>query len=378
MIAAWGVDDVLRTKRFRLHAGLGSPAVTLADPAVGTGTFLLGVLRKIAETVQADEGAGAVHGAIDAAVKRLIAFEMQLGPFAVAQLRILAEIVALTGTEPTEPVRMFVTNTLGNPDDDEGWIPGMLAPIAQSRRAANTIKREEPITVVLGNPPYKEKAKGRGGWIEGETRKAEKTAPLAQWMPPREWGVGAHSKHLRNLYIYFWRWATWKVFDHHPESRAGIVCYITVAGFLGGPGFQKMRDYLRRTCDDIWVIDCSPEGHQPEVSTRIFEGVQQPVCIVLASRSAKNDPTSPAKVRFHALPAGHRTEKFTALGSLRLQGAKAWTDCPTDWRAPFLPAPTGAWATYPKLEDLPGLPVDDAGKGQGRRPARFCPKQTSV
>ena len=345
------VDDVLRTKRFGLHAGLGSPAVTLADPAVGTGTFLLGVLRKIADTVKADEGAGAVHGAIDAAVKRLIAFEMQLGPFAVAQLRILAEIVALTGTEPTEPVRMFVTNTLGNPDDDEGWIPGILAPIAQSRRAANTIKREEPITVVLGNPPYKEKAKGRGGWIEGETRKAEKTAPLAQWMPPREWGVGAHSKHLRNLYIYFWRWATWKVFDHHPESRAGIVCYITVSGFLGGPGFQKMRDYLRHTCDDIWVIDCSPEGHQPEVSTRIFEGVQQPVCIVLASRSPKNDPTSPAKVRFHALPVGHRTEKFTALGSLRLQ-AKAWTDCPTDWRAPFLPASTGAWATYPKLEDL--------------------------
>ena len=190
-----------------------------------------------------------MHGAIDAAVKRLIAFEMQLGPFAVAQLRILAEIVALTGTEPTEPVRMFVTNTLGTLDDDEGWIPGILAPIAQSRRAANTIKREEPITVVLGNPPYKEKAKGRGGWIEGETRKAEKTAPLAQWKPPREWGVGAHSKHLRNLYIYFWRWATWKVFDHHPESRAGIVCYITVAGFpvhhrivaavLGGVGLPR-------------------------------------------------------------------------------------------------------------------------------------------
>ena len=281
------VDDVLRTKRFGLHTGLGSPTVTLADPAVGTGTFLLGVLRKIADTVKADEGAGAVHGAIDAAVTRLIAFEIQLGPFAVAQLRILAEIVALTGTEPTEPVRMFVTNTLGNPDDDEGWIPGMLAPIAQSRRAANTIKREEPITVVLGNPPYKEKAKGRGGWIEGETRKAEKTAPLAQWMPPREWGVGAHSKHLRNLYIYFWRWATWKVFDHHPESRAGIVCYITVAGFLGGPGFQKMRDYLRHTCDDIWIIDCSPEGHQPEVSTRIFEGSSSP--------SASSSPHAPRR-----------------------------------------------------------------------------------
>ena len=345
------VDDVLRSSRFNLHAGLAAPAVTLADPATGTGTFLLGVLQKIAETVAADEGDGSVAGAIDAAVKRLIAFEMQLGPFAVAQLRILAEIVELTGAVPAEPIRMFVTNTLGNPDDDEGWIPGMLAPIAQSRRAANKIKRDEPITVVLGNPPYKEKAKGRGGWIEGENAVAEKSAPLAEWMPPREWGAGAHSKHLRNLYVYFWRWATWKVFDHHPANRAGIVCYITVAGFLGGPGFQKMRDYLRRTCDDVWVIDCSPEGHQPDVASRIFQGVQQPVCIVLASRSAKSDSTVPAKVRFQALPTGHRTEKFKALGALRLK-ASEWIDCPTDWRAPFLPASTGAWATFPKLEDL--------------------------
>ncbi len=345
------VDDVLRTNRFRLHAGLASPAVTLVDPATGTGTFLLGVLRKIAATVEADEGAGSIRGAIDAAVKRLIAFEMQLGPFAVAQLRILAEIVDLTGAMPSEPLRMFLTNTLGNPEDDEGWIPGILAPIAQSRKAANKIKRDEPITVVLGNPPYKEKAKGRGGWIEGESAAAEKSAPLTEWMPPREWGAGAHSKHLRNLYIYFWRWATWKVFDHHPTNRAGIVCYITVAGFLGGPGFQKMRDYLRRTCDDIWVIDCSPEGHQPEVATRIFQGVQQPVCIVLASRSARSAPTVPAKVRFQALPAGTRGEKFKALDELRLD-ASAWIDCPADWRAPFLPASTGAWATYPRLEDL--------------------------
>lgn len=78
-------------------------------------TFLLGVLRRIAETVAADEGQGAVPGAINAAVGRLIAFEMQLGPFAVAQLRILAEIVELTGAIPKSSARMFVTNTLGNP-----------------------------------------------------------------------------------------------------------------------------------------------------------------------------------------------------------------------------------------------------------------------
>ncbi|MGH9370104.1 MAG: N-6 DNA methylase [Vicinamibacterales bacterium] len=77
-------DEALRT-RFGQHAGLASPAVTLADPAVGTGTFLLGVFRKIAKTVEDDEGKGAVKAAVNAAVKRVIAFEM-LGPFAVAQL----------------------------------------------------------------------------------------------------------------------------------------------------------------------------------------------------------------------------------------------------------------------------------------------------
>lgn len=345
------VDDVLRSDRFGQHAGLASPDVTLADPAVGTGTFLLGVLRKIAETVEADEGAGSVTGAINAAVKRLIAFEMQLGPFAVAQLRVLAEIVELTGATPPEPLRMFVTNTLGNPHDDEEWIPGMLAPIAESRKAANRIKREEPITVVLGNPPYKVKAKGLGGWVEGQTAEAAKSAPLADWNPPKEWHAGAHAKHLRNLYVYFWRWATWKVFDHHLEQREGIVCFITVAGFLGGPGFQKMRDYLRRTCDDIWVVDCTPEGHQPQGNTRIFEGVQQPVCIVLASRSAKSDSTIPAQVRFRALPAAHRTTKFEALSELRVDGS-GWARCPTEWRAPFLPLSTGAWTSYPELEQL--------------------------
>jgi hypothetical protein len=70
------VDQALRSPRFGQHAGLAAPSVTVADPATGTGTFLLGMLRKIAATVRADEGEGSVKGAINAAVKRLIGFEM--------------------------------------------------------------------------------------------------------------------------------------------------------------------------------------------------------------------------------------------------------------------------------------------------------------
>jgi hypothetical protein len=112
-----------------------------------------------------------------------------------------------------------------------------------------------------------------------------------------------------------------------------------------------MRDYLRRTCDDIWVIDCSPEGLQPDVPTRIFQGVQQPVCIVMVSRSKKTNLETPASVRFRALPTGKREIKFEALKSIHLNDAE-WTDGPTDWRAPFLPVSRGAWSTFPALEDF--------------------------
>jgi hypothetical protein len=202
------VDAVLRDAgRFGVSESLASADVTLADPAVGTGTYLLGVLRQIATTVQLDQGAGAVPSVVLDALKRIIGFELQFGPFAVAQLRLLAEVGDLLRVKDTVPadvrLRLYITDTLGNPDEEHEYIPQILRPLAESRRQANAVKRSEPITVVIGNPPYKEKAMGRGGWIESGT--AHTTAPLARWMPPADWGVGAHAKHLRNLYVYFWR-----------------------------------------------------------------------------------------------------------------------------------------------------------------------------
>lgn len=353
------VDELLSDhRRFGVSGGLASDEVTIADPAVGTGTFILGLLRRIATTTSNDQGDGAVPGVIRAALKRLIGFEIQFGPFAVAELRILAEIADLVGVKSKQKLqskpRLYLADTLGNPnEEEEGWIPTSLKPLAESRRKANAVKRAEPITVVIGNPPYKERAKGRGGWIENRSPVTPDPAPLEAWFPPTEWGVGAHSKHLRNLYVYFWRWATWKVFGNGagPGDRRGIVCFITVAGFLNGPGFEKMRADLRRDVDEIWVIDCSPEGHQPAVSTRIFQGVQQPVCIVIAARTARADTSQPARVLYTALPNGGRKQKFMALAALSPDG-ESWRDCSTEPRAPFLPGATGAWARFVPLENL--------------------------
>lgn len=357
-------DEALKSSaRFAVPEGLGGAGVHIADPAMGSGTFLLGVLRRIAQGITDDQGAGAVGPAMTDIAQRLIGFELQFGAFAVAQLRMLAEMNELGATGSP---RLFVTNTLSDPYADQESGTGIYRELSRSRREANAVKREQPITVVIGNPPYKEKAKGKGSWIEAGS--GNRRAPLADWQPPAAWGVGAHAKHLRNLYIYFWRWAAWKVFeqgaggrDSEPpvaEHLSGLVCYITVSGFLNGPGFQKMRHDLRRDCDEIWVIDCSPEGHQPEVATRMFQGVQHPVCIVLASRSPANDPGVPARVRHRSLAPGRREAKFAELAGIALD-SPGWVDGASGWRAPFLPEFAGGWGDMVPLDAM----IGDSGSG---------------
>lgn len=351
------VDETLRGPLFERSAGFAASDVIVADPAVGTGTFLLGVLRRIAMTIEEDQGAGAVRGAIEAAAKRIIGFEMQFGPFAVAQLRLIAELQALMHSPPLPDLRLFITDTLGNPFVEEETLGHVYEPVAKSRRDANKVKKEQRITVVIGNPPYKNQAGGLGGWIEmGSTGRM---AAMERWLPPPEWGVSAHAHHLKNLYVFFWRWATLKVFGsgwheatgEPEEDRYGIVCFITAAGFLNGQGFQKMREDLRRDCSAIWVIDCSPEGHQPEVATRIFPDVQHEVCIVLAARMFKKNREEPAYLRYIALPTGKREAKFEVLAHLSL-ATSCWTNGALGWRDPFLPEQSGIWATLPALAEF--------------------------
>jgi predicted helicase len=267
---------------------------------------------------------------------------------------------------------LYLADTLSNPFEIEQNLGAQYLPIARSRTSANKVKATDRVVVVIGNPPYKEKSKGKGGWVETGAAAASQAAPLAEFIPPKDWGLGAHVKHLYNPYVFFWRWATWKVFDGHPGDR-GVVAFITVAGFLNGPGFGKMREYLRRVSDAIWVIDCSPEGHQPEVATRVFQGVQQPVCIVLAVKDGTTDAATPAPVHFTTV-SGHREDKFAQLAALTIESAD-WRGGATGWSSPLQPASSDGWAAMPSIEDLL------AWSGSGTMPGRtwvFGPDPTNL
>lgn len=152
-------DEALKSDRFGIADGLAGKDVHIVDPAAGSGTFLLGLVRQIADTVKARDGEGAVAAAMDEIVWRLVGFELQFGAFAVAQLRLLAEMLDI-GSSATP--QMFVTDTLGDPFADIETGQGIYREISRSRAQANEIKRSQPITVVIGNPPLQGKGKRQG------------------------------------------------------------------------------------------------------------------------------------------------------------------------------------------------------------------------
>ena len=352
-------DEVLVT-RLGKPSGFADEAVTVIDPAVGTGTFMLHVIDRIASTVEQRDGSGAVAGALRNAAGRLVGFELQTGPYSVAQFRTGARFRRQgVGSAP----RVLLADTLADPYTEEVQLGSIYERISRERRAANHLKITTPVMVAIGNPPYRERARGLGGWVESGNPSAGQDSILNDWKPPADWGVGAHVYNMSNLLVYFWRWATWKVLENAGNDGGdspGVVCFVTTAAWLSGDGFQQMRSWLRRWCSEIWVVSLSPEGHQPDVPTRMFEQVQHEIAVVCAVRSSHTGE-KPATIWFREVAPGARGAKFAELETIGIGGdeALAWTRCPQSERVPFKPAGAHAWRSCPSIRDL--LPWSSPG-----------------
>lgn len=341
-------DDVVRTRLERTR-GIGSSGVNVIDPAAGTGTFLLRILETVFERLSGPDGpgTGAAREAVADLATRLFGFELQMGPHAVSELRV-NDVLTQMGVQvpPGGGVALHVTNTLDDPEQDIIPASSATIPISESARRAREIKATLPVTVVIGNPPYRERAISEGGWVA----RGDGTDNLMDDF--RLDGNGRVEYVLHNLAWYFWRWAGWKVFDEHPGSQQhGVVAFITTAAYLRGPGFAGMRAYLRRVCDEGWVIDLTPEGMQPDVATRVFPGVQQTLAIGIFLRKATDSPRDPARIRYRAV-RGRRADKFAELATMGLDD-DGWSDVrQAPVTAPFTPAHAIGWDDYPALNDL--------------------------
>lgn len=365
------IDDLL-TSRLGKALGFADPGVVTLDPALGTGTYLLGVIDHALGKVEARQGAGAVPGQATALAGNIYGFEIMVGPFAVSELRVSRAFQDRGASLPPHGTQIYLTDTLESPHAQPpqyvmGWAQKEFA---EQHRRALEIKDKVPVIVCLGNPPYDrteavdEANKARtGGWVRWGDDGKGAAAVLKDFLDPAlAAGHGVRVHNLYNLYVYFWRWALWKVFEHKTAAGPGVVSFINASSYLDGDAFCGMREHMRRLCDEIWILDLGGEGRGTRKSENVF-AIQTPVAIAIAARYRLGRRKGAAKVHFARID-GTRQQKLNQLDGIGGFNDIPWETCPGDWQAPFRPAGNGKYFDWPLLTDL--FPWQQGGVKAGR------------
>lgn len=364
-----------RARDLPIPAGLDpdEPFVQILDPCTGTGTFLLRVIEVIHATMMQEyEDIGcdpALRPGLWRAyvrehlLPRVHGLEVMLAPYVVCHLR-LGLALERTGfvfgrgdDGDHERLRVHLADTLQSaetgPDDP------VLA--GEARRAA-WARVGAPISVILGNPPYERESVDpssphKGGWIRHG-------GPLADYArPTRESGAGGHLKNLYNTYVYFWRWATWRVFDRH--DAPGLVSLITPSSYLRGPGFAGMREALRRVADELHVLDLEGDQKGARRTENVF-AILIAVAVGSAIRTGRPASDRPAAAWYHRVP-GSAAQKLALCDTWRSLSAIDWSPVASAWSAELVAGgPVGAdYETWPRLGDV--FPWQHSGVQYKRR-----------
>jgi len=330
------VDAALR-EELDIPDGLADPRVFVLDPCCGTGAYLVEVLRKISETLLAGGEGDALNAEAvkKAAQERVFGFELLPAPFVVAHLQmgLLLQNLGVPLDDVKERAAIYLTNAL------TGWEPPSEAAkkqltfaipeFKQEKAAADGIKQEKKIIVILGNPPYN----GYAGLAVEEER------DLSNAYRTTRRAAAPQGQGLNDLYIRFFRMAERRIVE---KSGEGIISFISNYSWLDGLSFTGMREKYLEVFDSI-TVDClngdkfktgklTPAG-EPDPS--VFstesnrEGIQVGTAIATLVRSNRPAP-SPHP---NPLPAGEGTatkarSKTKRVGSIPAQGA-------------VLPLPTG-------------------------------------
>lgn len=278
--------------------GLLDRQVQLLDPACGTGTFLIRATSAAAEAAKAAYGEGMVGPTVSAFAQRMHGFELLVGPYTVAHYRMLREVAGRGGG--VERIPIFLTDTLAPPTGGVGiqsHLAYMSAPIVAERLAADQIKQHAPILAIIGNPPYKRLKKGEVERLVGQDM-ARRWRDLTQ--PVRDAGMGRSLNAFPDLYVAFYRWALWRLFEAEGALGRGVLAFITNRNFLTGSGFGGLRQMLRRRFDEIRIIDFRGEnrGALPAtvpVDQNVFN-IEVGVCVLVAHATGVKPEGQEARV----------------------------------------------------------------------------------
>jgi type I restriction-modification system DNA methylase subunit len=317
----------------------GDAVVSMFDPANGTGTFLVEWIRRARiNDPKHGEAAALTHGS---------ACEISLASYAVSHLKVSLDISEELREKERLPI--YLGDTLG--PKQPHVLETMADPISTEGAHADEVKYDWNHNVLIGNPPYdRVESSGTGGFVTAPQEGSSRSLFDDIHEPAVKNTSFAHVASLYNLYVYFWRWAIWKVFEENPGPA--VISMITASSWLNGPGFLGLRRLAREVADEIVVLDLHGDNKGAHADENIFD-IESPVAIVTLVRRGNSNRATPAPVRY-ASYFGTRVEKLNALTTLALGNSNLETaDASTDWHAPFVPiSGGGAWAEYPALVDL--------------------------
>jgi len=354
--------EQLLVERFGKAMTYADDEVVFLDPAAGTGTYPLAAITEAIDRVQARYGAGAVPQRATMLANNVHAFELLVGPYAVAHLRVTQKLQEAGATLPADGVHVYLTDTLESPDiAPPGRLPLSLRPLVDEHRRAGKVKKETRVLVCMGNPPYSRQAfDASEGTDDPEARLDRLLGDFIRLARGRT--MFRHIASLYNTSVYFWRWALWKVFESPDSLGHGIVSFITASSYLNGPGFLGMREVMRRIFDELWIIDLEGGSLGARRTENVF-AIQTPVAIAVGVRYGRPNPDTPATVHYTKI-TGSRDEKLAKLDSVRSFSDLDCQECSTEWTAPLIPAGSGAFSSWPLLTEL--FPWQQPGVKVGR------------
>ena len=337
------VDSLLKTELNRSD-GLADDDTLILDPATGTGGFLLTVLDHVREYVAETYGTGEWTQYVNAQlVRRIFGFELLVAPYTIAHLK-LSLFLQAQGWRADERLGIYLTNTLEQPDEMQPSIP-FAGFISDEANAALSVKRDEPLLVILGNPPYPQDSANPSR----EGRKLTFIGELIEDYKPTDGkllGIKDQLKFLQADYVKFIRWAQWRI----DKNGEGVIGYIVNNNFLRGVTFRRMRQSLMKSFNAIYCFNLrggsriGETAPETETDENVFD-IKQGVTILLCVKKPNNP--SLAKIYYDDL-WGLRKEKYNALSETDVE-TNDW--CAFQPKSPyyyFTPQEVEARAEYEK------------------------------
>ncbi|MDR0732533.1 MAG: N-6 DNA methylase, partial [Dysgonamonadaceae bacterium] len=315
------VDDILKTD-FGISAGLADSSkitvgnseyhkVQILDPATGTGTFLAEVVEQIHKHFENQQGIWNNY-VNEHLIPRLNGFEILMASYAMAHLK-LEMLLQETHAEITnnQRLKVYLTDSLTPAPDKTPRFPFAKWLTDEANEAAH-IKRDTPVMVILGNPPYSVSSSNKGKWI----------VDLCD-----DYKKNLHERNIQPLsddYIKFIRLG-----QHFIERNGeGILAYISNNSFIDGLIHRQMRENLLNTFDKIYIIDLHGNAKKKESAPaggedkNVFD-IQQGVSINIFVKTPQAN-TQIAQI-FHYDLFGKRLEKYGFLLENSLHSVK-WTE----------------------------------------------------